>query len=287
MEEAFFGADPAAALRIREAAERGSLSHAILLSGGGASVATARMAAAAMECTSAGDRPCGHCTACRKVLGDIHPDVRTVRDEEHKMIAVDKIREVRADAFIRPNEGRRKIYLFPDCALLSETDQNVLLKLVEEGPDYAAFLFCAENPAFVLETLRSRCVEWKLRPAEEERDQQAEARGEELLRALASRRPGALAELLVGYERKKLSREDLAALLEAAREQVVAALSYEYGAAISPQREELAPLLAKTLTKKQMIRTIEVLKRYCGDCAFNVGVGHTLGALAVELEGIL
>ena len=134
------------------------------LPGRGDRLAAARFAAAALECTGQ-DKPCGVCPACRKVLSDIHPDVTAVRDEAHKNIAVDVVRGIRADAYIQPNEGLRKVYIFPDCALLTEQDQNVLLKIVEEGPPYAAFLFCAENPSQVLQTLRSRCVELKLPPA--------------------------------------------------------------------------------------------------------------------------
>lgn len=159
--------DPAAA-RIREAATRNTLSHALLFTGSGSPEAVARYAAAALECTGEGSRPCGACPSCRKVLANIHPDVITVRDDQHKSISVDVIRDLRADAYIRPNEGRRKVYLFLDCALLTDQDQNVLLKIVEEGPPYAAFLFCAENSAAVLGTLRSRCVELKLRPAPQE-----------------------------------------------------------------------------------------------------------------------
>ena len=33
--------------------------------------------------------------------------------------------------------------------------------------------------------------------------------------------------------------------------------------------------------------TIELLETYHGACAYNVGTGHVLGALAAELEGIL
>ena len=35
------------------------------------------------------------------------------------------------------------------------------------------------------------------------------------------------------------------------------------------------------------MRTIELLQKYRGECTYNVGTGHVLGALAVELEGIL
>lgn len=88
------------------------------------------------------------------MFSGIHPDVITVRDEAHKNLSVDTVRQIRADAYIRPNEGARKVYIFPDCTILTEQDQNVLLKIVEEGPPYAAFLFCAENSSVVLQTLR-------------------------------------------------------------------------------------------------------------------------------------
>ena len=275
--------DPAAA-RIREAAGRGTLSHALLFTGGGDKTGLARYAAAAMECMAAQGQPCGVCPACRKVLEDIHPDVITVRDPEHKNIAVDVVRAIRSDAYIRPNEGQRKVYIFPDCALLTEQDQNVLLKIVEEGPPYAAFLFCAENPSQVLRTLRSRCVETKLRPGTEEDGEPSET-AEALCRAIGSRRRGAVAELAVRLEKKKLDREVLSAMLERSRAAFAAALQLLYGQ--EPGEMEIAPILAKNLKKSQIMSTIELLQKYHGECAYNVGPGHVLGALAAELEGIL
>ena len=80
-----------AAIRIREAATRGTLSHALLLTGSGDRMSAACFAAAALECTGEESRPCGVCPACRKVLAGIHPDVITVRDPDHKNIAVDVV----------------------------------------------------------------------------------------------------------------------------------------------------------------------------------------------------
>jgi len=277
--------DPVAA-RIREAATRGTLSHALLFTGSGERTAAARFAAAALECTGESTKPCGVCPACRKVIGDIHPDVITVRDDQHKNLSVDVIRQIRSDAYIRPNEGRRKVYIFPDCALLTEQDQNVLLKIVEEGPPYAAFLFCAENGAAVLQTLRSRCVELKLRPAAETAGAASET-AEALCRAIGGRRRGAVAELAVRLERKKTSREDLSALLEEGRAAFAAALLLLYGQPAEENHREIVAFLAKNLTKTQIMRTIELLQKYHGECVYNVSPSHVLGALAVELEGIL
>ena len=249
-------------------------------------VSAACFAAAALECTGEESRPCGVCPACRKVLAGIHPDVITVRDPDHKNIAVDVVRAIRADAYIRPNEGRRKVYVFPDCALLTEQDQNVLLKVVEEGPPYAAFLFCAENAAVVLQTLRSRCVELKLHPAAEGGGEEVQA-AEALCRCLAARKRGKVTELAVRLEKKRITREDLSALLERSRALCAAALLLQYGQEPEESCREIAPILAKNLTKSQIMRTIELLQKYRGECTYNVGTGHVLGAIAVELEGIL
>lgn len=270
--------------RIRAAAARGALSHALLFTGPGDRLAAARFAASAFQCVGPEqDRPCGVCPACRKVREDIHPDVSAVRDEEHKFIAVDVVREVRRDAYIRPNEGERKVYLFPDCALLTEQDQNVLLKLVEEGPPYAAFVFCAENPAAVLQTLRSRCVELKLQPkAPQGREEDGE--GEALCRCLLRRKRGSAAELAVRLEKKKLSRENLSALLERSEALLSQALVLTYGGTAGDGDRALAEELGKRLTKTQLVRTIELMKQYRRECGYNVGPGHVLGALAAELE---
>ena len=270
--------------RLRAAAARGALSHALLFTGPGDRLAAARFAASAFQCTGQ-DRPCGVCPACRKVREDIHPDVSAVRDDDHKFISVETVREVRKDAYIRPNEGARKVYLFPDCALLTEQDQNVLLKLVEEGPPYAAFLFCAENPAAVLQTLRSRCVELKLQPSapppsEEDGD------GEALCRCLLKRERGSAAELAVRLEKKKLTREALAALLERSEALLSQALVLLYGGSAEAGDRRLAEDIGKRLTKTQIVRTIELMKKYRRECGYNVGPGHVLGALAAELEEI-
>ncbi len=279
-----FASDPIAR-RIREAASRGTLSHALLFSGSGDLGAAAQYAAAAMECQS-GQKPCGTCSACRKVFSGIHPDVITVRDEAHKNLSVDTIRQIRSDAYIRPNEGSRKVYIFPDCTILTEQDQNVLLKIVEEGPPYAAFLFCAENSSVVLQTLHSRCVELKLHPAVTVERESSEA-GVELCRLLAAGKRGAITELMVRLEKKRLDRDGLAAMLEQARTLLAAALLAQYGQSPEGPDAALIVQLGKRLTKQRIMGTIELLQTYRGACAYNVGVSHVLGALAVELEEIL
>ena len=246
------------AARLRAAAKRGALSHALIFSGSGDRVSAARYAAAAMECT-AESKPCLACPACRKVMQDIHPDVTFVRDAEHKELSIDTVRAMRADAFIRPNEGARKVYIFEDCTILTEKDQNVLLKLVEEGPAYAAFFFCAENPAVLLQTIRSRCVEVKLSPTVEEGGAPDEL-ALELARLIA--------------EGSRASR-------------AASALLGQYGVSVPERDLRIARSLASRLTKAKLLGTIDLLQDYRNKCTYNVGVGPTLGGFAVELEETL
>lgn len=271
------------AQRLREAAARGMLSHALIFSGPGERTAAARYAAAAMECTAGGERPCLACPDCRKVIRGIHPDVVFVRDEEHAEISVDVVRRARADAFIRPNEGARKIYIFEDCSLLTEKDQNVLLKTVEEGPAYAAFFFCTENASALLQTIRSRCVEVKTAPV-----QQDEGAGLpqaiELARVIAAGSAARRAAFFVSLEREKIKRDALGALFEQTRLLFSAALLSLYGEAPAENEREIAALISKSLTKPQILGTIDLLRTYRSHCTYNVGTGAALGGFAVELE---
>ena len=272
------------AARLRAAASRGMLSHALIFSGARTQTdAAARYAAAAFECVSEGERPCLRCAHCRQVMADIHPDVTFVRDPEHTELSVGVVRAMRTDAFIRPNEGARKVYVFEDCSILNEKDQNVLLKVAEEGPAYAAFVFCAENSAVLLQTIRSRCVELKLGGGEDAAADRAD--GRELCRLIASGSAASRAAYLVRLENAKIKRDELGALFEAARLRCAEALFSLCGAGGAPEDAETAALAA--LGKARLARVTELLDAYRRHCTYNVGAGLTLGGFAAELETAL
>ena len=160
--------DPTLERSIRRASRSGKLPHGVIFSGSGDLLCAARFYAAALQCRQP-EAPCLRCSACGKAMRDIHPDVITAAGTDGKDLSVETLRALRSEAFIQPNEGLCKVFIFPDCRRLTVQDQNVLLKLVEEGPGYAAFLFCAENPGVLLPTVRSRCVELPVRPTGEEK----------------------------------------------------------------------------------------------------------------------
>ena len=273
MEELAIHTEPGLAGRIRQLAARRRLSHAIILTGHQDLAAAGRYLAAAMECTGS-TPPCGRCLPCRKVFSGIHPDVRTVEDREHKMISVDVLRQLRADAYVLPNEGRRKVYLFPDCALLDAKAQNVLLKVVEEGPAHAAFLFCAANSAVLLPTLRSRCVTWDLGDAADALPE-ADGQAEELCALLDRRDILGLTAFFTALETGKVGREALQVMLEHAWElvgQSLLAASGCGGRNVCPH-----------LTRQELSAAADLLRDFSGQLRLNLGVGHVAGALAVGL----
>ena len=271
---------------VRRAAEQGRLSHAIVLSGTGDLTDAARFIAAAHVCEGT-DRPCLRCRHCRKVLEGIHPDVSVIRDTEHRELTVDAVRELRQDVYIRPNEAARKVYIIADSRQLNERDQNVLLKIVEEGPPYAAFIFCADSPAALLETIRSRCVMLKYDDGVE-----APLRPDavELCRAFAAGRLLPVTAFLVGLDAKKPvpKREEVSAMLRDCWRTAAEALLLRRGKPRpEPSCAEEARRLADRLTDRQLTGLESVLRQYAGECDYNVGVGHVLGGLAAKWEELL
>lgn len=181
---------------------RGRSGHFYLISGpeGSGKRTLSRLLAAALMCSEP-NRPCGRCPQCRKVMNGTHPDFITVDDPEKKTVPVDLIRQARADMYIQPNEGQRKIYLFPRAQDMGIPGQNALLKVLEEPPAYGVFLLLADNPQRLLTTVRSRCVELALSPLPEamilqELHARFPAVSSETLNAVYSRSGGYLGQAL-------------------------------------------------------------------------------------------
>lgn len=266
------------AQQIRDAAANGALSHAIILTGEGDLPAAAVFTAAAMQCRSS-ERPCGSCSVCGKVMRGIHPDVMIVEDTEHKNISIDILRSIRADAYIIPNEGIRKIYIFPDCEKLDPKAQNVLLKVVEEGPPHAAFIFCARNSAQLLQTIRSRSVELKLSPSMQQLTVSEEAR--QLCLLLCEQKRADIIAFCTDLENRKVDREELQRILSDTRDIFTAALAASYG---TQNNNPLATQLAREMGRRRINAAIDVFQRFIRECGYNIGVGHLTGALAVALD---
>lgn len=154
------------------------------------------------------------CPQCRKVMDGAHPDVSVLDLGPGKEITVDKVRAMRADAFIRPFEAERKIYAVLRAGNMNVHAQNALLKLLEEPPPYAVFLLQTSNASSLLPTVRSRCVTVKLSgETADELNPEAGERGKCLYKAFCKGDELALAKVLWSWD--KLPRGELTAALRA------------------------------------------------------------------------
>ncbi len=124
-------------------------------------------------CTES-DAPCGHCKNCRTIAQNVHPDVVWV-EHSGKLggFSVETVRRICSDAIVAPNSGSRKVYIFSDCDKMDVRAQNILLKIIEEPPAFAHFIFTASARQALLPTILSRLVPFGLAPCTEEETAQA------------------------------------------------------------------------------------------------------------------
>lgn len=138
----------------------GHIPHAIIIEGdeGTGRKTLANHIAKAAVCI--GDtRPCDNCKCCRLVDGGNHPDIiYTAPEPKKKNISVAQIRQVRADAYIKPHMPGRKIFIINKADTMNEQAQNALLKTLEEPPENVLFILITESSSAFLDTIISRCV---------------------------------------------------------------------------------------------------------------------------------
>ncbi len=244
------------------------LPHACIVTGGSGSErrSYARRLAAAYLCMEK-DPPCGRCIHCEKVAKGIHPDVYFLAPLEGKReISAADARKARADVYIRPNEGPGKVYLIDPADALNPTAQNVLLKVLEDGPDYAAFVLLCDQPGKLLDTVRSRCETIALPPREDPMDPELKRRGEELARRLLHGSEWDAVQYAAALENEKFAGEKLSAA------QVLKLLS---------AAEEAAAL--ELGRSRRAVPVLSALKQCRENAVYNPGAGHMLGWLCAEL----
>ena len=140
--------------------EADRLPHAIIIEGetGLGKRTLAREIALNLFCRGE-DKPCMVCPQCKKLLKGVHPDLfEYTAADKPSAFHVKRVREIRDDAFVKPNEADYKIYILGNAQSMNASSQNAILKILEEPPEYAVFILTVTNKSAMLPTVLSRSV---------------------------------------------------------------------------------------------------------------------------------
>jgi len=219
----------------------------------------ARVFAQAANCERLKDDCCGECDSCRRMaaLADpapliqaglaergesadaaaaehvpliiqpnpdvwlIVPDpVRRLTPVARPMIRIGQLRAVQRAAYFKP-QGRRRVFILDGADTMRWTDADVFLKILEEPPQSATLILLAPFPDSLLQTIRSRCLQFHFAPVPAETIQsflKERTSGKPAERKLAARlsdgSPGIALELDL-QESARLRRSVLSLLSEA------------------------------------------------------------------------
>lgn len=106
---------------------------------------------------------CDECPACQRIKRGEYSDVVTIKPDGAS-IKIEQTRDLLADVFVRPREGRQRFFLLDDADKLREGAANSLLKTLEEPPATSTMILLTARPDALLPTIRSRAQKLNFAP---------------------------------------------------------------------------------------------------------------------------
>lgn len=150
----------------------------------------ALMLAKALNCGRQTSDFCGECVACRKseeMLSATRDDLarrRETKDAQRRVegfvyfdlqliepitryILIEQIRQLRANAYTRPFELRRRIFVIDEAQAIHWQAVDLLLKVLEEPPETTTLILVCSNAYELRPTIRSRCRRVAFQPVDD------------------------------------------------------------------------------------------------------------------------
>ncbi len=234
--------------------------QAVVLEGGSARQRSrmATLLAQAAVCDRKALPPCEACRACRLAGQGHHPDVAVLQgDGTQKSLSVDLIRGMRAEAFVRPNQAERKVFLLLEADCMNASAQNAMLKILEEPPAYVMFVIAVESRSSLLGTVLSRSVSVSLGEAREE-DAAPGGIWVDFLQAFARGDEPEMLALSASVERDRLAQK---ALLEGVLSALRDALALRSGSSVLISGQTaLAESLGRVYTKPALFACFQAVE---------------------------
>jgi len=151
---------------LSNALETGRIHHAYLFSGprGCGKTSSARIMARSLNCEQGPTpNPCGKCQSCTDLVANGPGSIDVIELDAATHGLVDDARDLRDKAFFAPVNSRYKIYIIDEAHQLGPGAANALLKVVEEPPPHALFIFATTEPEKLIATIRSRTHHYPFR----------------------------------------------------------------------------------------------------------------------------
>jgi len=189
---------------LRGMLRRDRLPNALLFTGprGIGKYMLARMFSQAANCERLKDDFCGECPTCLRLailanpqplmeagltergesadaaavermplIIETHPDVWLIVPDPVRlrtpvarpMIRVGQLRAVQRAAYFKP-QGRRRMFILDGADTMRWNDADLFLKILEEPPESATLILLAPTPDSLLQTIRSRCLQFHFAP---------------------------------------------------------------------------------------------------------------------------
>ncbi len=157
---------------LHTASRGGGLAHAYVLVGPPhvGKMTVALHLAQLVNCEDPDPGPCLTCRQCTRIASGHHADVQVTglpSTEDGGLgtqIRIEQMREIRKQASLRPYEGRTRVFILEDAALLTTEAANSLLKYLEEPPPNVLLVLLTPDEDALLPTVLSRCQRLELRP---------------------------------------------------------------------------------------------------------------------------
>lgn len=153
-----------------------AMPHALLFTGieGVGKRTTAKVAAMALNCpegtksvaegpAGAFDRPCRHCTFCRRAMDAKHPDVIEITPRKG-ILRISQIRDLLATLTMKPFSAVSRVVIICDAHTMNREAGNALLKILEEPPKGTILILTARQRSDLLPTIVSRCRHIRFTP---------------------------------------------------------------------------------------------------------------------------
>lgn len=272
--------------RLSSAVDSGTLSHAVLLTGGTEKERKelALLLSQALLCEN-NPKPCLKCSVCQKIKSGNHPDVIITQGEagKQKSIKIDTIRSIRSKAYILPNEAPYQIFIILEASGMGEEAQNALLKILEEPPATARFILASRSRDDFRQTILSRVTPFSIsedsgQAAGEKENSKASKAAEDIFSALMTKNEYKVMLSTAALEKdKKNYKAALEKMIIMLRNSIVSVYRPESEASITESK------FASVFSEREIMDMQNVLKNLLTDADKNANDNLLITRLTTEL----